>query len=92
MCGILGVVPAAEEATFSRALDTLTHRGPDGLGIWNDDYNRITLGHRRLAILDLSENGKQPMSWNNRYIITYNGEIYNYIELRAELQKKRTGI
>lgn len=88
MCGILGVLPSAEAGKFTAALNTLEHRGPDGLGIWEDGNNRVTLGHRRLAIIDLSPNGKQPMLWAGRYAITYNGEIYNYIELRAELEKK----
>jgi asparagine synthase (glutamine-hydrolysing) len=88
MCGILGVLPSAEAVKFKKALNTLTHRGPDGFGVWEDEYQRATLGHRRLSILDLSDNAKQPMEWADRYVITFNGEIYNYIELRAELEKK----
>ena len=88
MCGILGHIPACEEGHFRSALDRLSHRGPDGYGIWHDEDRSISLGHRRLAILDLSENGKQPMEWAGRYVITFNGEIYNYVELRKELEKK----
>ncbi len=67
--------------------DTLTHGGPDAAGRWIDEQYRIALGHRRLSIIDLSKNGTQPMiSQSGRYIITYNGEIYNYQELRRELQ------
>jgi asparagine synthase (glutamine-hydrolysing) len=67
--------------------DTLTHRGPDGEGFFITEDKCVGLGHRRLAILDLSDKGKQPMSYlNGRYQITFNGEIYNFIELRKELQ------
>jgi asparagine synthase (glutamine-hydrolysing) len=63
---------------------SLRHRGPDGEGIWNDD--RIVLGHRRLKIIDLSDDANQPMpSSDNRYHIVFNGEIYNYIELKRDL-------
>lgn len=88
MCGILGHLPAVNEQVFKQALDKLQHRGPDGFGIWSDPTNNITLGHRRLSIIDLSENGKQPMVWHNRYVITFNGEIYNYIEIKKELEQK----
>ena len=88
MCGILGHLPACEEGLFRSSLDRLQHRGPDGYGIWHAEDRSISLGHRRLAILDLSENGKQPMEWAGRYVITFNGEIYNYVELRKELEKK----
>jgi asparagine synthase (glutamine-hydrolysing) len=88
MCGILGHMPSCDYQIFSLSLDKIQHRGPDGFVIWNDDQNRITLGHRRLAIIDLSENAKQPMEWGDRFVITYNGEIYNYIEIRKELEQK----
>lgn len=68
--------------------DALAHRGPDGEGFWINTSNNVGFGHRRLAILDLSEAGKQPMHYLNRYSITYNGELYNYVELKAELQLK----
>jgi asparagine synthase (glutamine-hydrolysing) len=88
MCGILGTIPATNEFEFNNALNKLAHRGPDGYGIWTSDNNDITLGHRRLSILDLSNAGKQPMHYNNgRYTLTFNGEIYNYIELRDHLKK-----
>ncbi|HEY4797825.1 MAG TPA: asparagine synthase (glutamine-hydrolyzing), partial [Bacteroidia bacterium] len=72
-----------------RFTDSLAHRGPDGSGYYIDDSANIGLGHRRLSILDLSENGSQPMSYGNeRYWISYNGEVFNFIELRKELVQK----
>ncbi len=85
MCGILGTLPNTESIFFEQALNQLTHRGPDGFGIWQDEC--VTLGHRRLSILDLSDAGKQPMAYNN-LVITFNGEIYNFIEIKKELQAK----
>jgi len=74
--------------------NALQHRGPDGEGIWVNEEGSVALGHRRLSIIDLSNAGHQPMhyvskneSYNHRYTITHNGEIYNYIELREELAK-----
>lgn len=85
MCGIFGFIGAVPEETAAFCIDTLAHRGPDGRGMWRGDG--ITLGHRRLSIIDLSSGGSQPMAYGNgRYQITYNGELYNFIELRAELQ------
>ena len=67
--------------------DSLIHRGPDGEGYWLED--NVGFGHRRLAIIDLSSEASQPMmSSDERYILVYNGEIYNYVELRRELKKK----
>jgi len=87
MCGILGSLPASVDLKFfSHALDLLAHRGPDGRGVWQEAENRITLGHRRLSILDLSDSGSQPMH-ADRYVIVHNGEIYNYKELKSELEK-----
>ncbi len=87
MCGIFGHLGKLERGVAQRCLDTLTHRGPDGWGLWQDEH--VTLGHRRLSILDLSENGKQPMSYaDGRYWITFNGEVYNFLEVRAELEAK----
>lgn len=84
MCGILGTIPSQKNDTFSLALSLLQHRGPDDEGIWHDDPD-ISLGHRRLAVIDLSASGRQPFSSQNRYHITFNGEIYNFIEVRKEL-------
>ena len=87
MCGILGSIPATPPLQFRNALDLLAHRGPDGFGIWEDDERQISLGHRRLAIIDLSDKGKQPMHYG-RYVITANSELYNFTEIRSELQTK----
>jgi len=92
MCGIAGVwmFAGARESVLHTCIrsmtDTLSHRGPDGDGHWVDEAAGLALGHRRLAIIDLSETGVQPMtSSNGRFVITYNGEIYNAAELAAEL-------
>lgn len=87
MCGIFGYIGKIERSLAERCLNTMTHRGPDGWGIWANEG--LLLGHRRLSILDVSENGKQPMSYGNgRYWITFNGEVYNFLEIRAELEAK----
>jgi asparagine synthase (glutamine-hydrolysing) len=91
MCGITGYWGHSGEdlawATFETFTHSLTHRGPDGFGIEHWPDTRLWLGHRRLAIIDLSDQARQPLSYaNGRYWITYNGEIYNYLELREELK------
>ncbi|MDX2053673.1 MAG: asparagine synthase (glutamine-hydrolyzing) [Polyangiaceae bacterium] len=91
MCGIAGFIssqPAlAWPETLKKITDSLTHRGPDGSGYWFDATRGIALGHRRLAIVDLTEEGAQPMrSESGRYQISYNGEIYNFPALKSELQ------
>jgi asparagine synthase (glutamine-hydrolysing) len=68
--------------------EAISHRGPDGDGHWISRDGQVGLGHRRLAILDLSERGAQPMHYLDRYTVTLNGEIYNYLEIREELIKK----
>jgi asparagine synthase (glutamine-hydrolysing) len=93
MCGIAGIVNlrggAVEPVQIARLLDRLAHRGPDGAGIWFNAERNVALGHRRLAIIDPSPSGYQPMGSNDgRYVITFNGEIYNFIELRRELEAK----
>ena len=88
MCGILGTVPFTPQEDFEPALNTLTHRGPDSYGIQSFE-KRVTLGHRRLSILDLSPNGHQPMLEDSgRYALIFNGEIYNFLEIREELVSK----
>jgi asparagine synthase (glutamine-hydrolysing) len=92
MCGIAGIFgpPAASADELSgvvqRMAETLAHRGPDDEGVWVDEAAGIAFGHRRLAIIDLSQDGHQPMhSADERYVLSYNGEIYNFRELRVEL-------
>lgn len=85
MCGIFGHLGFIERELAQKCTDTLAHRGPDGAGLWHT--HEVTFGHRRLSILDLSDNAKQPMSYaDGRYHITFNGEIYNFLEIRAELE------
>jgi asparagine synthase (glutamine-hydrolysing) len=93
MCGIAGLlhlrgIGAGDPAALARMMvDTLAHRGPDGAGAWGDAEVGIGLGHRRLAIVDLSQTGAQPMhSADGRFIITFNGEVYNFRELRRDLE------
>jgi len=85
MCGIGGIVgEGANERTVRQMMDAQRHRGPDGEGFWS--AAGVSLGHRRLRIIDLSEAGRQPMQTpDGRYTMIFNGEVFNYIELRAEL-------
>ncbi len=89
MCAIVGIAnlngAPAEHASLQRMTDAVAHRGPDGEGHFVD--GAVGLGHRRLAIIDLSPAGRQPMATDDgRYVITYNGEVYNFRELRVELE------
>ncbi|HEY4147679.1 MAG TPA: asparagine synthase (glutamine-hydrolyzing) [Chitinophagaceae bacterium] len=92
MCGIAGIIsPHAQQVSreqLKRMTQSLAHRGPDGEAHWISPSGQAGLGHRRLAIIDLSDAAAQPMPYQDRYTIVHNGEIYNYIELREELQKK----
>jgi len=92
MCGIAGIIsPDTNNVNLNRLQqmsDAIKHRGPDGEGHWINDDGNVGLGHRRLSIIDLSAAGYQPMHYANRYTITYNGELYNYIELKKQLQLK----
>lgn len=91
MCGIAGIFNfngrPVQQAELKRMTDAIAHRGPDGEGFYMD--GPLGLGHRRLAILDLSDTGKQPMEYaRGRYWITFNGEIYNFLEIAEELKAK----
>lgn len=94
MCGIAGFFDANARVSADVAVervramsDALAHRGPDDSGAWVDQDAGIALGHRRLSIIDLSSLGHQPMhSADGRYVISYNGEVYNFAELRTELE------
>ena len=91
MCGIAGIFnknTRADIDALKKMTDAIAHRGPDGEGHWISNSGKVALGHRRLSIIDLSDNGKQPMHYLNRYTITFNGEIYNYIELKNTLVQK----
>ena len=91
MCGIAGIVSSnaslIQQQRLQRMADTLQHRGPYGNGFWTDAHQQVGFAHTRLCIIDLSNRASQPMHYLH-YTIIYNGEIYNYIELREELQKR----
>ena len=92
MCGIAGII-SKHEGKFSiddlrKMMHALAHRGPDGEKTWINPTGNALLGHRRLAIIDLSEEAAQPMHWQDRYSIVHNGELYNYLEIKSELSKK----
>ena len=89
MCGVTGFILKKVKKNFDfqkkilEMTKTLSHRGPDGMGVWISQNDGLFLGHRRLSIFDLSPNGDQPMhSLCGRYVISFNGEIYNFKILR----------
>lgn len=89
MCGITGLIylnrDIVSPVILKKMTDAIAHRGPDGEGHWIE--GNVGIGHRRLAIIDLSPAGKQPMiTTDNRYVLSYNGEIYNYLKIRSELE------
>ena len=92
MCGIAGYIDKSgkyrpEKKLVKKMTDVMIHRGPDAEGQWIDEH--IALGHRRLSIIDLDAKSNQPLiSHDGKYVITFNGEIYNYIELKRELERK----
>lgn len=92
MCGIAGIISMKGSKVYQQDLqrmaDTLKHRGPDGEGFWINPNEQCGFAHRRLSILDLSDAARQPMHYLSRYTIVYNGEIYNFRELRSELMKQ----
>src|SRR5712691_9220135 len=95
MCGIAGIYAyhyaanPIDVAELRKIRDHMAARGPDGFGEWCSQDDRVGFGHRRLAIIDLSERGAQPMvSADGKTVITYNGEIYNYKTLRTELESQ----
>ena len=91
MCGIAGIISAQSSLVQLPALrkmsKALAHRGPDAEGHWISRHGMAGLAHRRLKVIDLSDAGAQPMHYLDRYSIVFNGEIYNYVELRKELKK-----
>src|SRR5262245_34133470 len=93
MCGIAGILqyrdgPRVEEREIRAVRDAQRHRGPDGEGLWISPNGRTAFGHRRLAIVDLSPLGSQPMATpDGRLQVVFNGEIYNFPQLRSELER-----
>jgi asparagine synthase (glutamine-hydrolysing) len=99
MCGIVGLISKPDLSSnelkdiVKNMSRVINHRGPDDSGAWSDDSCNIALAHQRLSILDLSHAGHQPMlSPSKRYVISFNGEIYNHLELRIDLSKKYNNI
>lgn len=93
MCGLIGFHSSVSAESLDRVAlnmaDALAHRGPDDRGVWVDETCGLALAHRRLAVLDLSPSGRQPMhSDDQRHVIVFNGEIYNHLELRAQLEQQ----
>jgi asparagine synthase (glutamine-hydrolysing) len=92
MCGIAGIISKDTSIVTQHRLkamtDVIEHRGPDGEGQWISPDGKVGLGHRRLSIIDLSHEADQPMHYMGRYSIVFNGEIYNYIELKETLLKQ----
>ena len=89
MCGIAGyynVNKKINQEKFEKMVDIIEHRGPDDRGTYY--WNGLALGHRRLSIIDLSLDGHQPFFYKERYVMVFNGEIYNYKELKNELVEK----
>src|SRR2546425_961824 len=92
MCGIVGFwtpggLTESALPVLGRMTSAIRHRGPDDTGCWSDASIGLALGHRRLSVIDLSPEGHQPMvSRQGRYVMIFNGEIYNFLELRAELK------
>src|SRR4051794_29161220 len=99
MCGLSGFMTSDPQvrreasSIATRMADALAHRGPDDAGIWCDQPSGIALAHRRLAIIDLSPAGHQPMiSAHGKYVLAFNGEIYNHVALRSALDGARKGL
>ena len=88
MCGIAGFIDGSVDRTavIKSMTDAIIHRGPDAEGHWLDEESGVSLGHRRLSIRDLSPTGAQPMiSASGRFVMVYNGEIYNVAELKEKM-------
>ena len=92
MCGIAGIISVNKndvlQSRLQKMTDVIAHRGPDGEGHWISSNGNVALGHRRLSIIDLSHEADQPMIYLGRYTIVFNGEIYNYLELKDTLTKQ----
>ena len=89
MCGIVGIIAENSADLINEATEKIAHRGPDSWGTYT--FKNTSFGHRRLAIVDLSENGQQPMfSADGRYVLIFNGEIYNHTDFLEPLKAKHT--
>jgi asparagine synthase (glutamine-hydrolysing) len=88
MCGVCGFQGRFQHADLERANELLCHRGPDDCGVFFDDAAHVGIAHRRLSIIDVSAAGHQPMFGDRKVSITFNGEIYNFRELKQELAGK----
>ncbi|MBL4589751.1 MAG: asparagine synthase (glutamine-hydrolyzing) [Alphaproteobacteria bacterium] len=93
MCGVTGIFSTTSRGKLNLKIrqmsDAISYRGPDGDGFWVNQDDNVALGHRRLSIIDLSETGTQPMiSPSGRYVMSYNGEIYNYLDIKNALKEK----
>ena len=91
MCGIAGILHLngshVEHNILKKMTDIISHRGPDGEGHWIEKC--VGLGHRRLSIIDPTSAGRQPMQTHDkRFVISYNGEVYNYLKIKQELKKE----
>ena len=94
MCGITGIInfkSKVDQDKLDQSIHSLRHRGPDGNGKYINVKGNVALGHTRLSIIDLSENGAHPMNKFERYHITFNGEIYNFQVLKKMLEEKGEG-
>lgn len=96
MCGISGFYSKSSSTSNNiivKMNSAISHRGPDNNGTWSDKNSGIVLGHQRLSVIDLSVAGNQPMKSNSdRFILTYNGEVYNHLEIRKELEKSNKSV
>jgi asparagine synthase (glutamine-hydrolysing) len=88
MCGIIGSIGIENNTKIEEGLNAIQHRGPDFHDIYYEKNNQLALGHSRLSIIDVSQNGNQPMIFQNRYVIVFNGEIYNFQEIKELLLQK----
>ena len=92
MCGIIGLLSNKKNNNldfFQSMINKIKHRGPDSSGHWSSEDTKVLLGHTRLSILDLSKNGNQPMiSRSGRFVLAYNGEIYNHLDIRKLIESK----
>ena len=88
MCGIVGFLGANNYQNLNKSLNAIQHRGPDFQDIYYEEKSNLGFGHSRLSIIDTSPRGNQPMFYENRYVIIYNGEIYNFVELKEDLLQK----